>query len=62
MGIGPCVSLAARRPVLDEHDSLVLGFGDAPVRDQAAGIELNLDLVLVSRTSTRLPIQSTGTE
>jgi len=24
----------------------MLGFGDAPVCDQAAGIELNLDLVL----------------
>jgi hypothetical protein len=34
--------VAARRPVLREHDSLVLGFGDAPVRHQAAGIELNL--------------------
>ena len=45
MRIGPRVSVAARRPMLREHDSLVLGFGDAPVRHQAAGIELNLDLV-----------------
>src|ERR1017187_6137794 len=46
MRIGPRIALAARAPEIDEHDSLVLGFGDAPVRDQAAGIELNLDLVL----------------
>src|SRR5882762_5047515 len=35
-----------QRVMLAEHDALVLGFGDAPVRHQAAGIELNLDLVL----------------
>src|ERR1039458_936196 len=40
--IGPRVSLAARRTMLGEHHSLVLGFGNAPVRHQAAGIELNL--------------------
>jgi hypothetical protein len=32
--------------MLGQHDSLLLGFGDAPVSDQAVGIELNLDLVL----------------
>jgi hypothetical protein len=32
--------------VRGQHHSLVLGFGDAPMRDQAPGIELNLDLVL----------------
>jgi hypothetical protein len=31
--------------MLGQHHSLVLGFGDAPVRDQAARIELNLDLI-----------------
>src|ERR1700685_1669937 len=46
MWIGSCASLAAWRTMLGQHDSLLLGFGDAPVRDQAAGIELNLDLVL----------------
>src|SRR4029077_7312070 len=46
MWIGSRVSLAARRAVLGQHNSLLLGFGDAPVSDQAAGIELNLDLVL----------------
>jgi len=44
--VGPRVSVATRRPVLGQHDSLVIGFGDAPVRDQAAGVQLNLDLVL----------------
>jgi hypothetical protein len=28
---------------LHQRHSLLLGFGDAPVRDQAAGTELNLD-------------------
>jgi hypothetical protein len=46
MGIRPCVSLATWRPVRGQHHSLVLGFGDAPVPDQAPGIQLNLDLVL----------------
>ena len=46
MRIGTRRPLAARRPVLAERDTLVLGFGDAPVRHQAAGVELNLDLVL----------------
>jgi hypothetical protein len=46
MRIGSCVSLAAWRTVLRQHDSLLLSFGDAPVSDQAADIELNLDLVL----------------
>src|SRR6202034_1434347 len=45
MRIGPRVSLAARRTMLGQHHSLVLSFGNAPVRDQTAGIELNLDLV-----------------
>jgi hypothetical protein len=45
MRIGPRVSLAARRTMLGQHHSLLLGFGNAPVRDQAASIELNLDLV-----------------
>jgi hypothetical protein len=45
MRVGPRVSLAARWTMLGQHHSLVLGFGNAPVRDQAAGIELNLDLV-----------------
>ena len=31
--------------MLSQHHSLVLGFGNAPVRHQSAGIELNLDLV-----------------
>src|SRR5262249_27222640 len=31
--------------MLGEYDSPVLSFGDTPVRDHAAGIELNLDLV-----------------
>src|SRR5450755_93689 len=46
MWIGSRASLAAWRSMLGQHDSLLLGFGDAPVSDQAAGIELNLDLVL----------------
>src|SRR5437764_7955165 len=46
MRVGPRVSLAARWTMLGQHHSLVLGFGNAPMRDQAAGIELNLDLVL----------------
>src|SRR5664279_2695329 len=46
MWIGSRASLAAWRTMLGQQDSLLLGFGDAPVRDQAAGIELNLDLVL----------------
>ena len=29
-----------------QHDPLVLGFGHAAVRNQTAGVELNLDLVL----------------
>jgi len=33
-----------------QHDPLVLGFGHAAVRDQTAGIQLDLDPVLVSRT------------
>jgi hypothetical protein len=31
------VSLAARRSMLREHDAVVFGFGDAPMRDQTAG-------------------------
>jgi hypothetical protein len=46
MWIGSRVSLAAWRTMFGQHHSLLLGFGDAPVRDQAAGIQLNLDLVL----------------
>jgi hypothetical protein len=46
MRIGTRRPLPARRPVPGQRDSLVLGFGDAPMRDQAAGIELNLDLIL----------------
>src|SRR5579864_7403217 len=46
MRIGPRVSVAAWWPVLGEHHSLVLGFSDTPVCHQAAGIQLNLDLVL----------------
>src|SRR6266853_6181146 len=46
MRIGTRRPLAARRPVLSQRDPLVLGFGDAPVRHQAAGVQLNLDLVL----------------
>src|SRR5580698_2392503 len=46
MWIGSRVSLAARRTMFDQRYSLLLGFGDAPVSDQAAGIELDLDLVL----------------
>ena len=45
MRIGTRVPLAARRPVLGQQHSLVLGFGDAAMRDQAPGVELNLDLV-----------------
>jgi hypothetical protein len=40
----------------------VLRFGNAAVRHKTAGIELNLDLFLVSRTSTRHPIHSSGIE
>jgi hypothetical protein len=46
MRIGSRVSLTARRTVLGQRYSLLLSFGDAPVSDQAAGIELNLDLAL----------------
>src|SRR5580704_2869592 len=46
MWIGSRASLAAWRTMFGQRDSLLLGFGNAPVRDQAAGIELNLDLVL----------------
>src|ERR1700693_4795801 len=46
MWIGPRASLPSWRTMLGQRDSLLLGFGDAPVRDQAAGIELNLDLAL----------------
>jgi hypothetical protein len=33
MRVGPRLPLAPRRPVLGQRDSLVLRFGDAPVRD-----------------------------
>src|SRR5229473_6762585 len=46
MRIGPRLPLAARRTMLGQQDSLVLGLGNAPVRDHTASIELNLDLVL----------------
>src|SRR5579864_4739998 len=46
MRIGPRVSVAAWWPVLGDHHLLVLGFSDTPVCHQAAGIQLNLDLVL----------------
>src|ERR1700692_234645 len=46
MWIGSRASVAPWRTVFGPHDSLLFGFGDAPVRDQTVGIELNLDLVL----------------
>src|SRR5260370_373219 len=46
MWIGSRVSLAARRTMFGQRYSLLFSFGDTPVSDQAAGIELNLDLVL----------------
>jgi hypothetical protein len=60
MRVGPRVSLAARRPMLREHDALVLGFGDAPMRDQTAGIKLNLDLVLGLANLWRLALSCPG--
>jgi hypothetical protein len=54
MWIASRVSLGAWRPVLGQHDSLLLGFGDAPVSDKAAGIELNPDLVLSPDFSSNL--------
>ena len=46
MRIGPRVSSGRTAPVLREHHSLVLGFGDAAVCHHPASVELNLDLVL----------------
>lgn len=45
-GSGRGTPLAAWRPMLGQRHSLLLGFGDAAVSDQPAGIALNLDLVL----------------
>ena len=45
MGIGPRWPLTARRPVFGQHHALVLYLGNAAVRNQAAGIELDLDFV-----------------
>src|SRR6202046_4756778 len=46
MLIGARLSVAAWRTMLGQRYSLLFGFGDAPVRHQPAGIQLNLDLVL----------------
>jgi len=45
MRIAPFDALAARRTVFGQGDALLLGFGDAVVRDNAAQIQLDFDLV-----------------
>jgi hypothetical protein len=56
MGMSTPDALAARRAGLSQQHSPALGFGDALMDDQMAGIELDLDFVFVSSTSTRRPI------
>ncbi len=55
-------ALTAGWPLLGQGDALVLALRHAPMGDDVASIELDFQFVLVSRTSTRRPIQSTGTD